>query len=154
MENGNTSWCQSVTAVVIRDNRVLLARHTYGAGKGLLIIPGGYINVGETPQEAVKRECLEETGVTIDVGDLIGIRFNRRDWYVAFLGKYVSGEPCSDHDENNEVLWLDVDAALSRDDVPDLTKKLIESALRVNQGLKYTDYQSRENHGDYSLYLK
>lgn len=40
MENGNTNWSQSVTAVVIKEGRVLLARHTYGAGKGLLIIPG------------------------------------------------------------------------------------------------------------------
>ena len=40
----NTNWCQSVTAVVIKDNKVLLARHTYGAGSGKLIIPGGYVN--------------------------------------------------------------------------------------------------------------
>ena len=33
-EEKNTNWCQSVTGVVIRDGKVLLARHTYGAGKG------------------------------------------------------------------------------------------------------------------------
>ncbi len=60
MENGNTNWQQSVTAVVIKDNKVLLGRHTYGAGKGKLIIPGGYVNVGESPQKAVKREYLED----------------------------------------------------------------------------------------------
>lgn len=41
MENGTTNWGQSVTGVVIKDNKVLLARHTYGGGKGLLIVPGG-----------------------------------------------------------------------------------------------------------------
>ena len=30
MENNNTNWCQSVTGIVIKDNKVLLARHTYG----------------------------------------------------------------------------------------------------------------------------
>ena len=33
------------------------------------------------------------------------------------------------YDENSEVLWLDVEEALARDDVPELTKKLIESVL-------------------------
>lgn len=59
MENGNTNWQQSVTAVVIKDNKVLLGRHTYGAGKGKLIIPGEYVNIGESPQEAVKRNILK-----------------------------------------------------------------------------------------------
>ncbi|MCR4993279.1 MAG: hypothetical protein K6A45_09570 [Lachnospiraceae bacterium] len=37
----STNWTQSVAGVCIRDGKVLLARHTYGAGKGKLIIPGG-----------------------------------------------------------------------------------------------------------------
>ena len=51
------------------------------------------------------------------------------DWYVAFNAEYISGEARSDGDENSEVLWIDVEEALSRDDVPELTKKLIQSAL-------------------------
>ena len=88
MENGNTNWSQSVTAVVIRDGKVLLARHTYGPGKGLLIVPGGYLNYGEMPQEAIVREYLEETGVLIRPGELIGMRFNTKDWYAAFRAEY------------------------------------------------------------------
>ena len=60
MENGNTNWSQSVTAVVIKDGNVLLARHTYGAGRGMLIVPGGYLNHGEMPREALVREYLFE----------------------------------------------------------------------------------------------
>ena len=51
----NTNWCQSVGGVVLRDGRVLLARHTYGAGKGRLIIPGGYVQMGESPEDALRR---------------------------------------------------------------------------------------------------
>lgn len=36
MEGNNTNWCQAVTGVVIRNGKVLLARHTYGDGKGKL----------------------------------------------------------------------------------------------------------------------
>lgn len=38
MENNNTNWYQSVAAVCIKDNKVLLARHTYGSGKGKWIM--------------------------------------------------------------------------------------------------------------------
>ncbi len=63
MNTENTNWGQSVAGVVIREGKVLLARHTYGNGKGLLITPGGYLEYGETPQDALKREFLEETNI-------------------------------------------------------------------------------------------
>lgn len=56
MDNEITNWGQSVAGVVIKNDKVLLARHTYGGGKGMLIVPGGYVNFGETPQEALVRE--------------------------------------------------------------------------------------------------
>ncbi|MDD6619959.1 MAG: NUDIX hydrolase [Eubacteriales bacterium] len=154
MNTENTNWHQSVTGVLISDNKVLLARHTYGAGKNLLIVPGGYLNYNETPQEAVVREYKEETGITVEPKDIIAIRFNFKDWYVAFSLDYVSGEATSDNDENSEVVWLDIDEALTREDVPDLTKKLIQSAINKNNALCQTDYYSREQHGTYSLYAK
>ena len=52
MNDENTNWGQSVAGVVMKDNKVLLARHTYG--NGMLIIPGGYVNVGESPQDALR----------------------------------------------------------------------------------------------------
>ncbi len=129
MNHENTNWSQSVGAVCIREGRVLLARHTYGAGSGKLIIPGGYVEAGETPEAAVRREVLEETGITAEPEALIGIRFNNRDWYAVFRAAYVSGEARSDGDENSEVLWLPVGEALAREDVPDLTKAMLRKAL-------------------------
>lgn len=152
MNSENTNWSQSVTGIVIKGNKVLLARHTYGAGKGKLIVPGGYVNIGETPQEALVREYLEETHITVKPAEIIGIRFNMHDWYIAFRAEYVSGEAASDNDENSEVIWLDVDAALSADDVPDLTKKLIESAVSGKDGLGFREYQGSTKNAPYSLY--
>ena len=151
MGNENTNWGQSVTAVVIHENKVLLARHTYGGGNGKLIVPGGYVENGETPQHALVREYLEETGITIEPENIIGIRFNMHDWYIAFRARYISGEARSDHDENSEVLWVDVEDALNREDVPDLTKKLIQSALSKDVGLQVTGYEST-SHPPFSLY--
>lgn len=152
MEQVQTNWGQSVTAVVIREGKVLLARHTYGGGAGKLIIPGGYVNVGETPQDALKREFMEETGIAIEPQNIIGIRFNMHDWYIAFRAAYVSGEATSDHDENSEVLWVDVQDALAREDVPMLTKKLIASAVEPSAGLHNEPYEANTRHAPYSLY--
>lgn len=152
MSNENTNWGQSVTGVVINEGKVLLARHTYGGGKDMLIIPGGYVNYGETPQDALKREFIEETSIVVEPMEVIGIRFNMHDWYIAFRAEYVSGEATSDGDENSEVLWLDVEEALSREDVPELTKELIASAVSEKKGLQYKEYVGNTKHAPYSLY--
>lgn len=151
MSESNTNWGQSVTGVVIRDGKVLLARHTYGNGNGKLIIPGGYVNVGETPQDALKREYMEEVHIVIEPVSIVGIRFNMHDWYIAFRAEYISGEAQSDHNENSEVMWMEIEEALNREDVPELTKKLIQSALSENSGLAYKEYNSTQ-HTPCSLY--
>ena len=152
MSHENTNWGQSVTGLVIREGKVLLARHTYGAGKGMMIVPGGYVENGETPQDALKREFLEETGIVVEPKEIIGIRFNSHDWYVAFAADYVSGEAHSDGDENSEVVWMDINEALEREDVPDLTKKLIGCALSARNGLERIEYAGRSKHVESSLY--
>ncbi len=152
MRKEKTNWGQSVTGVVIKDNKVLLARHTYGGGKGLLIIPGGYVNIGEAPQDALVREFWEETKINIKPKNIIGIRFNMHDWYIAFSAEYVSGEATSDNDENSEVLWMDVSEALSNDDVPELTKSLIRSAVSSENGLEQKEYKGNPKHEPSSLF--
>lgn len=151
MEN-NTNWSQSVTGIVIRDNKVLLARHTYGSGKGLYIVPGGYVEYGELPQDAVKREVLEETGIVVEPRKIVGIRFNAKDWYVAFLADYVSGEAVSDQEENDSVVWMEIAEALEREDVPHLTKQLIRCAGNAEKGFDILPYESNSKNGPAYLY--
>ena len=151
MSETNTNWEKSVTGVVIRDGKVLLARHTYGAGTGKLIVPGGYIQNGESPEHAVVREILEETGITAEPKSVIGVRFNMHDWYIAFRAEYVSGEAHSDGDENSEVLWLEAEKALVCEDVPDLSKKLIAAALSGNE-MPLVPYETSEKYAPTSFY--
>ena len=124
-----TNWSQSVAGVCLKDGCVLLARHTYGGGAGKLIIPGGYVEYGESPQDALRREFMEETGVAVEPKGIVGVRFNSHDWYVVFAAEYVGGTARSDGDENSEVLWVPVEEALAREDVPGLTKTMLQSAL-------------------------
>jgi len=140
-EMKSTNWSQSVAGVCIKDGKVLLGRHTYGAGKGKLIIPGGYVKFGEIPEETLVREYLEETGVTVNPVKLIGIRFNRKDWYAVFTVEYVEGEARPDMDENSEVVWMPTEEALMDETVPGLTKRMIEYALK-DKGLENTPYET------------
>lgn len=149
----NTNWGQSVAGIVLKNDQVLLARHTYGGGKGKLIIPGGYVKWGETPQDAVKREIMEETGIEAEPLNIAGIRFNQKDWYVIFTARYIGGEARSDHEENSEVVWMDIREALEREDVPELTKKVLSGALNSREGgLKPTPYNGILRDGMHSLY--
>jgi ADP-ribose pyrophosphatase YjhB (NUDIX family) len=52
--------------------RLLLIKRGHEPGKGLWSIPGGRIEPGETDEEAVIREVLEETGLVVTAGSFIG----------------------------------------------------------------------------------
>jgi 8-oxo-dGTP diphosphatase len=56
-----------------RDGRVLLIRRKNEPFKGAYALPGGFVDVGETVEAACRREVLEETGLTVDELQLIGV---------------------------------------------------------------------------------
>jgi len=62
-----------VGGVVIRDGRALLIRRGSEPLKGEWSIPGGILEVGETLKEGVARELLEETGLQVNVAELIEV---------------------------------------------------------------------------------
>jgi ADP-ribose pyrophosphatase YjhB (NUDIX family) len=119
----------AVGAVVLRENKMLLVRHTYGAAAGKLLNPGGFIQKGELPYDAVKREVLEETGVAVEPVGMISLRCNPDNWYLVMQCDYISGEPRPDNDETGEALFMGFDDILKRDDVTDTAKALLRIAL-------------------------
>ena len=62
----------TVAAVVEHDGKFLLVEER-AMGRRVFTQPGGHIEAGETPEEAVVREALEETGCTVACEDLIGV---------------------------------------------------------------------------------
>jgi ADP-ribose pyrophosphatase YjhB (NUDIX family) len=72
---GNTTYRNPTPVAVVLlpvDDGLLLVRRAIPPHVGKLALPGGYVNLGETWQEAGAREVLEETGIAIDpqeIGD-------------------------------------------------------------------------------------
>lgn len=63
-----------VAAAIIRDNdKILATQRGYGEFKDGWEFPGGKVEQGETPQEALRREILEELNIEVEVGELVHI---------------------------------------------------------------------------------
>ena len=60
-----------VAAVIRDDNKIFATQRGYGDFEGGWEFPGGKIEAGETPQEALVREIREELCIEINIGDLI-----------------------------------------------------------------------------------
>ena len=56
-----------VAAIIKKDNKILIAKRGYGEFKGMYEFPGGKIEQNEKPEEALKREILEEMKTRIEV---------------------------------------------------------------------------------------
>lgn len=62
-----------VGAAVVCDGRLLAQQRAFPAeAAGLWELPGGRVEPGESDAEAVRRECVEELGVDVVVGDRVG----------------------------------------------------------------------------------
>ena len=55
-------------AIIIKDGKVFATQRGYGDWKGWWEFPGGKMEPGETPQEALRREILEELDAEIEIG--------------------------------------------------------------------------------------
>jgi 8-oxo-dGTP diphosphatase len=62
-----------VGAIIIEGDRVALVRRGHPPLAGEWSIPGGVLEVGETLRQAAVREALEETGLKVEVGELLGV---------------------------------------------------------------------------------
>lgn len=137
-ERNNKSF--AVCGIVEIDEKILLVRHTYGTAKDRILLPGGYVKAGEIPTTAIEREILEETSVVCKANELFSMQFKAEQWCAVFSMEYVSGEPKSDGYENSEVLLLSVEDALSRDDLTNMSRELLNSYKDNKKGIAKSSY--------------
>lgn len=125
-----------VGAIIIENGRVLLVKRGHPPLVGEWSIPGGVLEVGELLREAAIREAKEETGLTVEPGEILGvfdrlIRTGDRVQYhyvlIDFLCRRVGGEltPGSDADE---VGWFAAEEIAGLNLAPD-TAEVIQKGL-------------------------
>lgn len=111
-EDGSVLKYVRVVAAVIRDgDRIFATARGYGEFKGWWEFPGGKIEAGETPQEALAREICEELTAEIKVGELIKtLEYDYPKFHLSmdcFWAEVVSGELVLKEAESAK--WLSVD---------------------------------------------
>lgn len=113
-----------VAAAVIRDrSRIFATARGYGEFRGKWEFPGGKIEPGETPREALKREIMEELDTEIRVGERIAaVEYDYPDFHLSmecFWCEIIRGElELKEHEAArwlteetlNSVEWLPADA--------------------------------------------
>lgn len=126
-----------VAAVIRSEDKIFATARGYGEFKGQWEFPGGKIEPGETPQEALVREIQEELDVKTEVGDLIDtIEYDYPSFHLSmdcFWCNVTEGE--IKLKEAEDARWLSKDELYSVDWLP-ADMELIEKLELFNKHLK------------------
>lgn len=130
-----------VGALILSNGKILLEKRLNEPGRGKWSIPGGLVELGESPEDAVIREVREETGlivadpklvgvvnsVTLDADGRIKYHFVIIDYFVRVLGGELRAA-----DDAEAVRWVNLDKA----EEYDLTETLRQFLRRNFERLK------------------
>ena len=99
-----------VTALIEADGLVLLVRRDIEPGRGLWGLPGGYVDWDEHPEQAMKRECEEETGARVEADGLISVQHvimeNEGIVILSYRASLRGADGISAREEVQEVGWF------------------------------------------------
>jgi 8-oxo-dGTP diphosphatase len=117
----------AAAVLIEQDGRVLLVRRANEPCRGLWTLPAGFVNGGEDPARAAARECLEETGLIVEVKRVLdviaGLEHDRgADFLIVYEAEIISGilVPADDADAAE---WF------SYDQLPQLAFKATQKIL-------------------------
>ena len=106
-------------AVLVEDEgKILLVQRSYNPHLGKWTLPAGFVNAGEDPVEAARRECLEETSLNVRVIRLLDTYAGREhsggaDFIIVYQAEVINGELLA-ADDAAAAAWF------SRDNLPEL----------------------------------
>lgn len=131
----------SVSALIFDGERVLLAHRRAIDWWNL---PGGALDPGETVEEALRREVREETGLDVDVGQLVGVYSKplKREIVLSFLCQVSSGAPEQSLDDDiDESCYFALDALPART-LPKHRERIADALLHQERAILRTQRSS------------
>lgn len=110
-----------VGVAVIDDGKILLIRRGREPGRGLWAVPGGKVRRGERLEDAAKREAMEETGLDVEIGDVVWvgehIDVDHHLVLIDFSARLVGGELHAG-DDADDARWVPIDEATAYELTP------------------------------------
>lgn len=123
--------------LIVDGDRVLLVRRAQEPWRGLWELPGGFVDLGEHPADAARREVAEELGVTVRLTGLLGFYLDPHVddivAVVAFIGE-IDGDLSIDSDEVAEARWFSPDALPGAADLAANHSERLRDWLRGRRG--------------------
>ena len=119
--------------LIIENNHVLFLRYDYEGGSKFAL-PGGNVDSGETFPVTIARECEEELGIEVEVGEMIAVGqvHATTDYdaclHVLFEGDIVGGIPQLQSYETtaNDLVWVPVDKIAELNIYPALNDAILD----------------------------
>lgn len=105
-----------VGVAVLREDMLLLVKRGREPNKGLWAVPGGKVERGEGLRDAAMREVEEETGLLVDLGDVVWVGEHLSESHHIVLIDYVGavrGGELQAADDADEVAWVALEDAES-----------------------------------------
>ncbi|MBI5733815.1 MAG: NUDIX hydrolase [Candidatus Kerfeldbacteria bacterium] len=101
----------TASALIVKGDKVLLGKRSIEPYKNYWDILGGFLELGESPAAGARREIKEETGLEIELVDLLGIFMDEYGpggdptLNICYLAKITAGEP-KPADDVDELRWF------------------------------------------------
>jgi ADP-ribose pyrophosphatase YjhB (NUDIX family) len=132
-----------IAGILVKDDKLLLIQHKKN-GKEYWLLPGGGVDFGETMQEALKREFIEETNLNINVNELLFIseaidpEGEKHIINFFFKVEYVDGTlKLAKEKRLVDLKYIDIDEIDNIIMYPNIKKQLINYFKNNDNSIKY-----------------
>lgn len=132
----------AVGAIVVGSRGLLLALRAKNPAKGFWSVPGGLIKIGETQRDALRREVLEETGIQVDIIDMITVgdvilhdsdgNVEYHFIWILYLAKALT-EDIHYKSPEEEARWFHLDELPSDEMPPEVLNLILSMSERIKK---------------------